>query len=141
MIGEVKSLRWVLTPDRMGSRSHVRIEAVLAGEPFVLYVTRRAYHDPTSGESQVLGFGRFTSEVQGQRATINGETFLKSVSVEIEVVMPERSAMPFRPLVDKVPFIAKKAEWPAYLRSTLTRVSDADLDIIRSDFRLFSRPR
>ena len=139
MISEVKALRWVVEHDRMAFRSHVHTEDVRAGDPFVLYVTRGAYHNPTSGESQVLGLGRFTSEVQSRRATVHGETFPKSASIKVEAVLAERSGMPFKPLVDDLSFIAKKAGWPAYLRSSLVRVSEADVQVIRSAFQAYRR--
>jgi hypothetical protein len=138
VVGDVTALRWIEQNERMAFRSYVKTGDVKPGDPFALYMTRGAYHNPTRGRSQILGRGTFLQAVTGAPAEVMGEVFPKSVSLRLDLLLPDREGMEFAPWVERMTFIKKKQAWAAYLRSTLVSIPDSDLEVLTSALDAFA---
>lgn len=139
VLGEREALEWVLRSKRMAFRAHVPTASISVGDRLALYVTRGAHHSPTRDEAQVLATGEFASAVENVPAVVAGEQFPRSCRIRLdEPVLQPREGLPFRPLVDRLTFIRKKDGWAAYVRTTLVKLPDDDLALLRRELEKFA---
>ncbi len=132
VIGDAKSLKWVIENGRMGFRSTVKAADIKQSDPFIIYTSRGAYGNPTKDESQIAAEGRFSTSVINEEVTIGDETFPKSCAVKFSVVLPPRKGVTFRPLVSQLDFVGRsERRWPSAVHRTL-------VPLTQSDFRLLS---
>jgi len=134
ILGEGTAVEWVLQYQRMAFRAHVRTAALSPGVPIALYVTRGAFHNPARDESQIAALGHIASEVRNEPIEVAGERYQSWCALTVEIALPLRRGLPFRPLVDQLTFIKKKRGWSMYLKRTLVEVSDDDFSIIKQAF-------
>lgn len=139
VIGEREGLRWVIEHQRMAFRDTVKGKPS-AGDPFAIYVSRGAFHNPGRDEAQVLGLGTFKTGIERRATTVGDERYARTARLDISEVRPERQGLPFRPLVEDLTFIAKKSGWAAYVRQTLVPIPQADFDLIARRLREFPKP-
>lgn len=131
VFGDSRALQWVIDNKRMAFRQHVRTDEVSAGHRFVVYTSRGAYGNPTKDDAQVLGIGSITSAVGEGDVAIGNEVFSKSCKVEMEVVLPLRSGIKFRPLIPRLAFVkGSERRWPSAVHRTLVKLPPQDFDVI-----------
>lgn len=137
VVGERDALEWIFDNGRTAFRDHVRADAVRLGDPFAIYVTRGAFHNPARDEAQIAALGQFTTDLEDAPVTIADETFGRSVGTGFDTVLPPRNGMPFKPLVNSLDFIAKKESWSVYLRRSLVPLKPKDYNRIARAFRAY----
>jgi hypothetical protein len=139
VIGEKTALEWVMDNERMAFRNSSRTGPVHSGDPIAIYVTRGAFGNPTRDHSQIIGLGRFASDVQNRQETIGGVTYDKSCALTITDRLEPRQGLPFQPLVEQLGFIRSKRGWATYLRRTLVPISDDDFSTIEKAFKRLTK--
>jgi hypothetical protein len=134
VINDHKALEWVIASEKMAFRSSARVPAIGPGEPFAIYLTRGAYHNPTKDGSQIVALGRFASELIRGGVMVDGVQYQRSCRLVITATSEPRKGLPFPPLVDDLAFIRSKRAWATYLRRTLVPIDDSDFALIAREF-------
>ena len=133
--GEIDGLRWVLDHQRMAFSDGLARKArkIQVGDELVLYVTRGAFHNPSRDRSQLGGLARTVSTVRplARPLAIAGREFVATCRIEVLTSLPERSGVPFDPLIPRMSFIHRKDAWGQYLRAGLIALPPQDHDVLR----------
>ena len=135
VVGNVKSLQWILNEGRMGFRSHVRTDAMHVGDRFAIYTSKGAYGNSSRDESQIIALGHIESPVSTRSVQVGDEQFAKSCSISIDRVLPLNRGVIFRNLVPEMDFLMRDSRrWPGAVHKTLVKVSVSDFTRIESAF-------
>lgn len=111
-----------------GPGQEARALNIRPGDRLFLYTSRGAFNNPTRDEPQLLGVAKVLTPVATLRkpAVIAEREFVVGCELQIELAMPLRAGVPFRPLVRRMQFIPPKDIWSAYMRSSLIKLPSRD---------------
>jgi hypothetical protein len=115
-----------------GTGQDGRASRIRRGDKLFLYTSRAAFNNPTRDESQLLGLATARTAVArlSRPVVIADRQFVVGCKLHLQVVLPLRRALPFRPLVDRLSFVARKDAWSAYMRSSLIRLPTGDAHVL-----------
>jgi len=135
VLGDAAGAHWVLETRRMAfsSGQAARALTIRPGDVLFLYTSRGAFNNPTRDEAQLIGLSRILTPVARLRkpVVIADREFVIGCRLQIELALPLRGGVPFRPLVRRMQFIPRKDIWGAYMRPSLIRLGPRDAQVLR----------
>jgi hypothetical protein len=129
VFGDIVGLRWVLAEQTMAFRkaTEPRLRLMEQGDRAVLYVGTGAFHNPTRDVARLSGLATVLAPpTDNTPATIDGQEFLWTVPIRVDLVLPERTGPEVRPLVGSLSFVRRPEVWGQYFRSSPVEILEAD---------------
>jgi hypothetical protein len=133
VFGDVIGLRWVLANQTMAFRRAAapRLRAMGEGDHAVLYVSRGAFHNPTRDMAHLGGLATvLASPTDDRPVAIGSEEFPWTVSIRVDLALPERAGPEVHQLVSSLSFVRRQDAWGMYFRSSPQQIPEADFQVL-----------
>jgi hypothetical protein len=131
VFGDIAAVRWVLTEQTMVFRKTAPSRVRVMRDRAILYVSRRAFHNPTRNVARLAGLTTvLTPPTADAPVTIGSEEFTWTVPIGVDLTLPDRTGPEVRSRVGSLSFARKPDVWGMYFRSSPQEIPDADFRVL-----------